>query len=109
MANPKIQKYIINKCKKLYNEEKKRYPGIIPNVPDIFCTDRNHLSVLKYTEAKIYKIGGFKIVPAGDTDHIESMIVIFGYKNKDTTVVRKIPAPTNKELNDLGFRKEEKE
>lgn len=62
----------------------------------------NHLQFFK-------KVGGkYWVAGVGDTDHIEKICVFF-QRPKDSKFISKvIPAPTNKELNELGYRKEDR-
>lgn len=113
LADPKIKKYILSECDKLYNQVKK--DGYSNNCDmqgfnvsrgsalSSGITFKNHLfNSLAFFE----QLGKYWVAGVGDTDHIEKIIVFF--MNKDKKFISKvIPAPTKDDLKALGFRKED--
>ena len=113
LTNPKIKKYIISECDKIYKTVKK--DGYTPkcdmkriNISRSTAmasglTIKNHI----FNSLAFWKqIGQYWVAGVGDTDHIEKIVVFF--MDKDEHFISKVvPAPTSEDMKALGFRKED--
>lgn len=117
MGDPKVQKYIKSECDRLLKEEKKSNKTATPKIPSGLSNFlkknsalRNNTKLmerLKNPSGGQFNIGQYTVVPFGDTDHVESIIVLFYIGDSDNVVGRKLKPPTKQDLKDLGLRKEE--
>lgn len=131
LTNPKMQKYIITECDRIYSDLKKKYNT--KGTSYVF-EKKVPISAVEYDESKgihfqmdlnkdnqkkvlnkldkhylfIENIGEYTIGIYADTDHVQGMDALFMLINKETRshshiIHMMIPAPTNEELKDLGF------
>ncbi len=117
LGNEKVKKYIIAECDKIYAKEKKKHKSLTPECPHGFIElFKKNPAILKHTtfgermknpSAGQFTVGKYTVVPFGDTDHIEKIVVILYEKDSDTYIGGVIPAPNKEDLKSVGLRKEE--
>lgn len=113
MANPKIKKYVLGECDRIYREVKKqgysnecemtKFNASRGKAMSDGITFKNHLfnHLIDFTA-----YGKYWIAYIGDTDHVEKIVVFFMNK-EEKFITRTIPAPSAEDLKALGFRKED--
>lgn len=117
MSNSKVQKYITKECDKLYVKSKKSNKNLKAECPTGFValfkknpavlSNTRIMERLKNPGGGTYRVGKYTVVPFGDTDHVELIVVVFYDPTTDLYTGHRIPAPTNDDLKSLGLRKEE--
>lgn len=112
LENPKLIKYIKDKCDKIYNEERKKNDKITKNLSPqrkksmhelIKADNKEHA---KSIGARFQHHGfmqkeisnGYMIGISFDTDHIQNLVLFLLDQSTDKVFKRTIPAPTTKEL-----------
>ena len=118
MKNPKICKYVKQQCDNLLADERKSTKDITTKLPrTIIDAIKDGRSVKEITDgitlgfALQYtcvsaNVSGYTLLAYGDTDHIERIYLALYSPSKDKCIGKIIPAPTDKELNDMGLRQE---
>lgn len=123
LNNPKIKKYVIAECEKLYKRAVRENPQhkVIIDVkkfkPDTFVYKNNtgegfFDDMRRGFGAQVSNtfVGKFFVICSNDTNHVRAVQVGFGLqakdpsKNKSQMVWYKVPAPTKQDLQDAGFR-----
>ena len=113
MADPKIKKYVLAQCDKIYKEVKKQgysnkceMSKVNASRGKAMTTGLTFSNYLFNNLIDFEQYGQYWIAYVGDTNHVEKIAVFF--MNKDEKfITRTVPAPTAKDLQDLGFRKED--
>ena len=120
LNHPKLKKYVIANCDKLYKKACKEYPKykVSTNTIATFNVDDKTDDGLFYggitrcigTIGSNVIVGRYYLMIEGDTDHFRRLIVRFVLIPKPNTdlkvkaVLYTVPAPTKQDLIDLGFR-----
>ena len=120
---PKLQKYIIGECDKIYAKAKKEEKTISPVVgkldhmmmgsrPGNSDTKFIHKSTSIEHKYLVYNVGKYTVGVYGDTDHIDGMVLLLQVQNDklEWTKIRhfNIPAPTREDLKKMGFYEKHK-
>lgn len=119
LNNPKIKKYIISNCDRLYKKACKEYPKykVSTNPTPVFhLDDKTDDGVFMGALTRFgivasdATVGKYYLLLDGDTDHVRRVIVRFVLIPKPNTGLKvrallyTVPAPTKQDLIDLGFR-----
>ena len=120
LKNPKIRNYVKRECDKLLADERKSTKDITTKLPkNTINAIKDGRTVRGITDQVSLGFGlrhiwvdanvsGYTVLAYGDTDHIERIYLGLYSPSKDTVIGKIIPSPTDKELNDMGLRQEEK-
>lgn len=125
LNSPKMQKYIVSECDKVYAKLVKKYkndPSYKLNKDTTLNTLMNHAdknisdsesSSEAYVQNNgfLTKVGKYSIYVLADTKHVDSIKVFFTLEPKTKDKHLKLlsyvlPAPTNDEIKAMGYRKE---
>ena len=118
LENPKLKKYIIGECDKIYKDAKRKWPKITRDVnPGMFEGPENrseddkaflgHRSIgLRNRALSNFKIGSYTCVLIGDTEHIDGIQVLFRDMTNEKLFNINVPSPTREDIKKMGFRED---
>ena len=118
LENPKLKKYIIGECDKIYKDAKRKWPKITRDVkPGLFEGSENrskddkaffgHRSIsIRHRSLSNFKIDSYTCVVIGDTEHIDGIQVLFRDLTNGKLFNINIPSPTREDIKKMGFREE---
>ena len=120
LKNPKMQKYLVQACDKLYKEEKAKDKSITAKLPSDPITMikrwwHNNDEVGFFSKPNFLmqhddliddsvfdlSVGTYTTTFWYDTEDITAAVVMFYSQDKDKIVGRRLPAPTDKELRQM--------
>ena len=119
LENPKLKKYIIGECDKIYKDAKRKWPKLTRDAnPKWFEGPENrsdddksflgHRSFgLKNRALHWFKIGGYTCVLIGDTAHIDGIQVLFRDMENEKLFNINVKSPTREDIKKMGFREEQ--
>lgn len=109
IKSPAIKKYIIDSCDKVFKEENKKNHNITSKIPSGWIrVYRNYqkddinvpwyIGIINSSTAREFSLGKYTVYFYGDSDGIKTAFVVLWDEAVNAPVVRKIAAPTNKEI-----------